>query len=140
MNLVIMIGRLTREPEINSFTTARGESSSAKFTIAVDDPFKKKEDGGKVSYFFHCVTYGATAGFVEKYIHKGSKVAIQGKLEANYGKNKEGVSMTFYQIVCSSVEFAGSKTEGAGAAENPPAAESFMDVPEDFDDKELPFH
>ena len=140
MNKVMMMGRLTRDPEER---VAQGTGNSvAKFSLAVDRPFKK--EGQPDADFFNCTTFGKRAEFVGKYLKKGSKVVIVGSLQNNNYTDKNGVQRYDMQIMVDEIEFAESKkSEGGAPAANAPAPvqqapTGFNDVPTGIED-ELPF-
>ena len=104
MNVLVMMGRLTRDPEVRY--GANG-NAVARFSLAVDRRFKR--EGQADADFFNCVTFGRQAEFVEKYLHKGVKVVIQGSLQNDNYQNREGQMVYRDQIVIDNVEFAESK-------------------------------
>lgn len=134
MNKILMMGRLTRDPDIR-FTQNNKEVAS--FTIAVDRRFK--QDGQPTADFFNCTAFGKTAEFVEKYLTKGVKVVICGELRNNHYE-KDGVMHYSEQIMIESIEFAESKRASEENAGNPTPAPSdeFVNVPNAIED-ELPF-
>lgn len=131
MNKVIMMGRLTKDPEIRY---AQSGSAIAGFSIAVDRRFKR--DGEPDADFFNCSAFGKTAEFLEKYVHKGTKVVIDGRLQNDTYTNKDGVKVTATKILVDSMEFAESKQASAESQPVAPDAQGFMNVP---DGEELPF-
>lgn len=131
MNKVIMMGRLTKDPEIRY---AQSGSAVAGFSIAVDRKFKR--DGEPDADFFNCSAFGKTAEFLEKYVHKGTKVVIEGRLQNDTYTNKDGVKVTATKILVDSMEFAESKQASAESQPVAPDAQGFMNVP---DGEELPF-
>ena len=102
MNKVIMCGRLARDPEVRV-----GEKTIGRFSIAVDRRFKT--EGQPEADFFNCTTFGKQAEFVEKYLHKGTKVIITGRLQNDNYTNKEGQKVYSVQIIVDEIEFAESK-------------------------------
>ena len=104
MNVLVMMGRLTRDPEVRY--GANG-NAVARFSLAVDRRFKR--EGQPDADFFNCVTFGRQAEFVEKYLHKGVKVVIQGSLQNDNYQNREGQMVYRDQIVIDNIEFAESK-------------------------------
>lgn len=146
MNKVIMMGRLTRDPEVRY-----GQNSSAvgHFSIAVDRRFKR--EGQPDADFFNCTTFGKQAEFVEKYLKKGTKVVVVGSLQNNNYTDKNGVQRYDVQIIVDEVEFAESKNAGSQDGGNnysnyapkttaaaAPAGDGFMNIPDGIDE-ELPF-
>ena len=111
MNKVILMGRLTRDPEIRYGNDNR---AVARYSIAVDRRYKD-QDGKYPTDFFNLTSFGKTAEFVEKYLRKGTKIVIDGELRNN-NYEKDGKMVYQDQIVANSVEFAESKNAGGGDA------------------------
>lgn len=134
MNRVLMMGRLTKDPDIRM---TQNNKAVASFTIAVDRRFK--QDGQPTADFFNCTAFGKTAEFVEKYLTKGVKVVICGELRNNHYE-KDGVKHYSEQIMIESIEFAESKRAQEENAGNvaPTQNDAFMNVPDAIED-ELPF-
>lgn len=139
MNKVIMMGRLTKDPEIRYGQGANGTIVGA-FSIAVDRRFKR--DGEPDADFFNCTAFGKTAEFLEKYIHKGTKVVIEGRLQNDTYTNKDGQKVTATKIMVESMEFAESKAAEEKTQERPKAPEpdkdGFLAIPNELEE-ELPF-
>ena len=131
MNRVIMCGRLTKDPEVR-YTTGDNSSAIAKFSLAVDRQFKSK-DGKTEADFFNCVAFGKTGEFMEKYFRKGMKILLEGRLQNDHYKDRDGKTQYSEQIVVSQVEFVEKKEQAAPA----PAAKDFTPVPDD--DEGIPF-
>ena len=106
MNLVVMMGRLTRDPEVRYSAGANG-TTVANFRIAVDRRFKR--EGQPDADFFDCVTFGRQAEFVEKYIHKGTKVVVNGSMQNDNYQGRDGQMVYRNRIVLDNIEFAESK-------------------------------
>lgn len=119
MNLVILSGRLTKDPE----TRTAGELKIARYSLAVDRRFKR--DGQPTTDFFNCVCFGRSAEFAEKYLKKGTKIAVQGRLQNDNYQGQDGKMVYRNEVVVDNQEFAESK-----------AAEPEYMVPAD---EELPF-
>ena len=142
MNKVIMMGRLTKDPEIR-YSQGQTPVCIANFSIAVDRRFKR--DNEPDADFFNCSTFGKTAEFFEKYVKKGVKVVIEGRLQ-NDTYEKDGVKKTATKIVVEQAEFAESKKtseENSQGSTEPPknvpnAPDGFMSIPDDMG--ELPFN
>ena len=128
MNVCVLIGRLTRDPEVR---WSQGQESMciAKFTLAVD---RKKKDSG--ADFIPCTAFGKTAEFVEKYVKKGTKVVVQGRWQTGSYDNKEGQKVYTNDCIVESIEFAESKR----SEDAPKSDDSFMNLPLDADE-EVPF-
>jgi single-strand DNA-binding protein len=135
MNKVLMMGRLTRDPEVRYSNEGNAVS---KFSLAVDRRYKR--EGQPDADFFNCVTFGKTAEFTEKYLKKGTKVVLEGELQNNNYTNKDGQKVYGMQIVVNSLEFAESKSSSNSDRESTQQVDSndFMNVP-DVAEEELPF-
>ena len=127
MNSVILIGRLTKDPE--------GKAESyARFTLAVDD--RPNKDGEKKTNFISCVAFNKTGDFVLKWLKQGTKIAIQGRITTG-SYEKDGVKKYTTDVVAESVEFAESKkTEETQETQEapPPTAEGFVEVDADIEE------
>ena len=134
MNKVIEMGRLTRDPEVSS--SASG-TTFARFSIAVDRRFKR--EGEADADFFNCSAFGKTAEFIEKYIFKGTKVVICGRLENNNYTNKDGQKVYDVRIMVEEIDFAESKNNGQSKTESKGNdVTDFLNVPDGLVE-ELPF-
>ena len=134
MNSVQLIGRLTRDPEIR-YTD--GGASIARFGLAVDRRFK--QENGADADFINIVAFGKTAEFIEKYFHKGMKIALNGRIQTGSYTDKDGKKVYTTDIVAENVEFCESKGTYANNYATAPASDGdFMNVPDGIDD-ELPF-
>lgn len=129
MNKVILMGRLTRDPEISSSTSG---TTFARFSIAVDRKFSR--EGEPDADFFNCSAFGKTAEFIERNIHKGTKILVSGRLQNNNYTNKEGQKIYDVRVVVEDVEFGESKKD----TNNAQTQDEFLNVP-DGQDMELPF-
>lgn len=128
MNVFIGIGRLTKDPEVR--TTNEGMTVS-RYTLAIDRIGKDKG-----ADFISCVAFGKVGEFAEKYLHKGTKIAIEGRIQTGSYTNKNGDKVYTTDVIVSSHEFCERKADGS--AESAPAgADNFMDIPPD--DDEIPF-
>lgn len=135
MNKVIFLARLGKDPEIR-YAQASG-NAIASFSIAVNRRFKR--DNEPDADWFNCVAFGKTAEFCEKYLHKGSKVLIEGEVQ-NDNYEKDGVKHYGTKIVINQIEFAESKSsqDNTEPETTAPADNDFVNVP-DGDMDELPF-
>ena len=151
MNKVVLMGRLTRNPEVRYSQGQNGEQNAiARYTLAVDRRFKREGDEQNAD-FISCVAFGKQGEFAEKYLKQGTKVAISGHLQTGSYTNKEGQKVYTTDVVVEEQEFAESKNASGGnsggnaaPAGNPPAQESapndgFMNIPAGIDE-ELPFN
>lgn len=149
MNKVILMGRLTREPEIR-YAQNNNQMAIARFSIAVDRRFKR--EGDPDADFFNCTAFGKQAEFIEHYLHKGTKIVVSGRIQNDNYTNKDGQMVYSVRVMVEEVEFAESKnasssTDGGfnnGGGYNKPAEPSgagdgFMNIP-DAIEEDLPFN
>ena len=144
MNKVILMGRLTRDPEVR-YGAGENSTAVARYTIAVDRRFKR---GGEQSAdFIGCVASGRNAEFAEKYLRQGTKIVLTGRIQTGSYTNRDGQKVYTTDIVVEEQEFAESKAAAAGnggqgnysrASSAPSDANGFMNIPDGIDD-ELPF-
>ena len=150
MNSVVLMGRLTRDPDIRYNTQGDGQMAIARFTVAVDRRFRR-EGSDQTADFISCVAFGKTAEFIEKYVSKGTKLCLSGRIQTGSYTNKDGQKVYTTDVVAENVEFAESKAAGAAngggnsyeqapVAEKPQgSADGFIDIAETADDEGLPF-
>lgn len=115
MNKVILMGRLTRDPEIRY---SQGENSTcvATFSLAVDRRFaRQNQDGGQTADFINCVAFGKLGEHVEKYYRKGLKTVLTGRIQTRNYTNREGVKVYVTEVVAEELEFAESKNASASS-------------------------
>lgn len=150
MNKVILVGRLTRDPEI-WYSQGASQITTAKFSLAVDRRFKR--EGEPEADYFNCSAFGKQAEFAEKYLKKGIKMIVTGRIQNDNYTNKNGEKVYSVKVMVEELEFAESKNaSGAGASQPqggdyqqnsrpaPSAAEDgFMNIPDGLDE-ELPFN
>ena len=144
MNKVILMGRLTRDPEVR-YSQGATATAIARFSIAVDRRFKR--DGEPDADFINCVAFGRTGEFIERYGHKGTKFVVEGRIQTGSYTNRDGVKVYTTEVVVEEQEFAESKAASASnsgyqASPSPsPSADigdGFMNIPDGIDE-ELPF-
>lgn len=128
MNKVFLIGRLTKNPDVRT----SGETVIARYTLAVDRRIAK---GEKATDFISCVAFTRKAEFAEKYLHKGSKIAITGRIQTGSYTNREGHKIYTTDVVVEDQEFVEKKQPEPQNDE--PQNNDFEDIP---DDEELPFN
>lgn len=150
MNKVILMGRLTRDPDVR-YSQGENATAIARFTLAVDRRFNRNNGDDNNADFIGCVAFGRTGEFVEKYLHKGTKVVASGRIQTGSYTNKDGVKVYTTDVVVEDVEFAESKNASAGndggytggsarqSAPVAPAGDGFMNIPDGIDE-ELPFN
>ncbi len=142
MNKVILVGRLTKDPELRATTSG---VSVCSFTVACDRRFVKQGEERKAD-FITVVAWRQTAEFVTRYFSKGSMIAVQGAIQTG-SYEKDGIKRSTFEIVADNVSFCGSKSEsstGGAPRVNDTAASSFSNGSiNDFaavaDDDDLPF-
>ena len=145
MNIVIMMGRLTRDPEVRY---SQDGKAFATFSLAVDKRFKR-EGQADADFFHNCKAFGKTAEFVEKYVHKGTKVVIQGRLQNDNYQAKDGNTVYRDSIMIDSIEFAESRAASQAnnqgqqnqghSRQSQAKQDDFMNIPDGIDE-ELPFN
>lgn len=144
MNKVILMGRLTRDPEVR-YAQNENSTAVARYSLAVDRRFKR--EGEQDADFIGCVAFGKAAEFAEKWLHKGSKIAITGRIQTGSYTNKDGQKVYTTDVVIEEQEFAESKaaSEGngggysGGGSNNSSSGDGFMNVSDGIDE-ELPFN
>ena len=146
MNKVILMGRLTRDPEVR-YSAGENALAIARYTLAVDRRFRR--DGEASADFISCVAFGRSAEFAEKYFHQGLKVVVTGRIQTGSYTNRDGVKVYTTEVVVEEQEFAESKAVSDShvnrSASQPAApdmadssAEGFMNIPDEIGG-ELPF-
>ena len=147
MNKVILMGRLTRDPEVR-YSQGATATAIARFSIAVDRRFKR--DGEPDADFINCVAFGRTGEFIERYGHKGTKFVVEGRIQTGSYTNKDGQRVYTTDVVVENVEFAESKNASGGGdnsgftpsdrpSPSSAAGDGFMNIPDGIDE-ELPFN
>lgn len=149
MNKVILMGRLTRDPEVR-YSQSAEPLAIARYTLAVDRRYQRKDASGNdaTADFIPCVVFGKGGEFAEKYLKQGTKVVVSGRIQTGSYTNKEGNRVYTTEVVVDEQEFAESKKAASGNSgeyqrEDRPApgnasADGFMDVPTGVEGK-LPF-
>jgi single-strand DNA-binding protein len=149
MNKVILMGRLTRDPEVR-YSNGDNATAIARFSIAVDRRFRRGADGAEAD-FFNCTAFGKQGEFAEKYLKKGTKILLSGRIQNDNYTNRDGQKVQSVQIIAEEIEFAESKNAQGGGSRyenNAPAQGSssgmadtgFMNIPDGMDDEQLPFN
>lgn len=137
MNKVILMGRLTRDPEIR-YSQGNDQLAIARYTLAVDRRYKR--DGGQTADFIRCVAFGKAAEFAEKYLKKGTKIAATGRIQTESYTNSDGQKVYTTDVVIEEQEFAESKAAAADGSSQPAESDArgFMSIPDGIED-DLPF-
>ena len=138
MNKVILMGRLTRDPEVR-YSQGENSMAIARYTIAVDRRVRRDGDQ-QTADFINCVAFGRSGEFAEKYFHKGIKIAVTGRIQTGSYTNKDGQKVYTTDVIVEEQEFAESKSksEESTAKQNNVDADGFMNLPDGIDE-ELPF-
>ena len=140
MNKVILMGRLTRDPEVR-YSQGENATAVARYTLAVDR--RGKREGEDNADFIGCVAFGRAAEFAEKYLRKGTKLLITGRIQTGSYTNKDGVRVYTTDVAVEDQEFAESKNtsrdeEQAPKGPYPTKYDGFTNIPDGIDE-ELPF-
>ena len=149
MNKVILMGRLTRDPEVR-YSQGEQATAIARYTLAVDRRFKR--DGDQTADFIGCVAFGKLGEFAEKYLRKGTKVVVTGRIQTGSYTNKDGQKVYTTEVILDDQEFAdskGSASDMGGYAQSAPSqrpaptsaiGDGFMNIPDGVEDEGLPFN
>ena len=159
MNKVILMGRLTRDPEVR-YSAGDNSMAIARYTLAVDRRFKR--DGEATADFIGCVAFGRSAEFAEKYFRQGMRVLVSGRIQTGSYVNKDGQKVYTTDVIVEDQEFADSKNQGGdsgfgggsyggnnnrssyqqGTRPAPSSAigDGFMNIPDGVEDEGLPFN
>ena len=151
MNKVILMGRLTRDPEVR-YSAGENALAIARYTLAVDRRFRR--DGEATADFINCISFGRTAEFAEKYYRQGLKIVVSGRIQTGSYTNRDGQKVYTTEVVVEEQEFAESKSASDNYAASHPqtsapapsmpapgaaSADGFMNSPDGIDE-ELPFN
>lgn len=139
MNKVILMGRLTRDPEVR-YSQGAQPLAIARYTLAVDRRGSKQ--GEQSADFINCIAFGKSGEFAEKYLHQGSKIVVTGRIQTGSYTNRDGQKVYTTDVVVEEQEFAESKKNTQPAPEPAPAGgyEGFMNIPDNVEDEGLPFN
>ena len=138
MNKVIEIGRLVKDPEIR-YSQGENTTCVARYTLAVDRKFKR--EGQPTADFINCIAFGKLGEFAEKYLHKGVKIAVTGRIQTGSYKNKDGNTVCTTDVVVEEQEFAESKSQSNSQIQPTPSnSDGFMSIPDNLEDEGLPFN
>ena len=149
MNKVILMGRLTRDPEVR-YSQGDNSLAIARYTLAVDRRFNRNNNDENSADFIGCVAFGKSGEFAEKYFRKGTKVLVTGRIQTGSYTNRDGVKVYTTDVVVEDQEFAESKNSNSGsgssfmgggssAPQPSGAGDGFMNIPDGIDE-ELPFN
>ena len=143
MNKVILVGRLTRDPEVR-YSQGENPLAVARYTLAVDKQFKKQ--GEQTADFISCTAIGKNGEFAAKHLKQGMKILVEGRWTTGTYTNKDGVKVYTNECTVERHEFVeskGSSETGYQATSRPAPSQAtgdgFMDIPDGIDE-ELPFN
>lgn len=151
MNKVILMGRLTRDPEVR-YSTGATPMAIARFSLAVDRRRKTQNSNEPDADFFNCTAFGKQAEFVEKYLKQGTKILLTGRVQNDNYTGRDGTKVYSVQIIVEEMEFAESKSAQGQSRQQSrhqaqpeydmhgqPVGNGFVQVPDNLDDEDLPF-
>ena len=152
MNRVILMGRLTRDPEVR-YSQGERSMAIARYTLAVDRRGRRGQDSSaeqQTADFIRCVAFGRSGEFAEKYFHQGTKIVAEGRIQTGSYTNKDGMKVYTTEVIVEEQEFAESRAESEAnrgmyqqsapsPAPSAPAGDGFMNIPDGIDE-ELPFN
>jgi single-strand binding protein len=150
MNKVILMGRLTRDPEVR-YSSGERSMAIARYTLAVDRRGRRSEGSEQTADFIPCVAFDKSGEFAEKYFRQGMRILISGRIQTGSYTNKEGQKVYTTEVIIEDQEFADSKNSSGGSTssgynesfrpspENA-SSEGFMNIPDGVDDEGLPFN
>lgn len=146
MNKVVLMGRLTRDPEVR-YSQGENSLAIARYTLAVNRTFKRNGDAQEAD-FINCVVFGKSGEFAEKYFKQGTRIVVSGRIQTGSYTNKEGQKVYTTEVIVDEQEFAESKNAGGESggyqqtsrpAPSQAAGDGFMNIPDGIDE-ELPFN
>lgn len=139
MNKVILMGRLVRDPEVR-YSQGANPTAIARYSLAVDRKFK--QEGQPTADFINCIAFGKLGEFAEKYLHKGVKIAVTGRIQTGSYKNKDGQKVYTTDVVVEEQEFCESKSNQQSQNNDRPqdSSDGFMSIPDNLEDEGLPFN
>lgn len=139
MNRAFLIGRCVADPEIR-YTQGENQTAIARYRLAVDRRFKR--EGEQAADFISCVAFGKQGEFAEKYLRKGTKIAVVGRIQTGSYTNKEGQKVYTTDVVVEEHYFCESRSSSVSGTSPAPQTDSdgFMNVPDGLEDEGLPFN
>ena len=143
MNRVILMGRLTRDPEVR-YSQGERSMAIARYTLAVDRRGRKSQDGnGQQADFISCIAFDKAGEFAEKYFRQGQRVLIAGRIQTGSYTNRDGQKVYTTDVIVDEQEFADSKGgQNGGRQQETPSSvgDGFMNIPDGVEDEGLPFN
>lgn len=138
MNKVILMGRLTRDPEVR-YSQGERMMAIARYTLAIDRR-KTQQNSDPGADFINCVAFDRAGEFAEKYFCQGLRVLISGHLQTGSYTNKDGQKVYTTDVIVESQEFADGRWDGSGAGSRGSKDDDFMNIPDGVEDEGLPFN
>lgn len=151
MNKTILMGRLTKDPEVR-YSQGERSMAIARYSLAVDRRGRRSQDGAEqTADFITCVAFDKAGEFAEKYFHQGMRVLVSGRIQTGSYTNKDGQKVYTTEVIVEDQEFADSKgsgNEGGGSSYRPTSrpttssaiGDGFMNIPDGVEDEGLPFN
>ena len=148
MNRAILMGRLTRDPQVR-YSSGERSMAIARYTLAVDRGFKRGDSSEQNADFIPCVAFDKAGEFAERYFRQGMRVLVSGRIQTGSYTNKEGQKVYTTEVIIDTHEFADSKGASDGSSSyqastrpSPASAstDGFMNIPDGVDDEGLPFN
>ena len=148
MNRAILMGRLTRDPEVR-YSSGERSMAIARYTLAVDRGFKRGDSSEQNADFIPCVAFDKAGEFAERYFRQGMRVLVSGRIQTGSYTNKEGQKVYTTEVIIDTQEFADSKGASDGSSSyqastrpSPASAstDGFMNIPDGVDEEGLPFN
>ena len=151
MNKVILMGNLTRDPEVR-YTSGENQLAVARFGIAVNRRFQSRnaqQNGSTDVDFINCVAFGKTGETIGKFFTKGRKILVSGRIQTGSYEDNNGQKRTSFDVIVEDFEFCERRADGEGGSQQSYASttapkpastgEKFYDVPDGVDEEDLPF-
>ena len=142
MNRVILMGRLTRDPEVR-YTQGNEPIAVARYTLAVDRRARRQDGNEQTADFINIVAFRKAGEFAEKYFHQGMRVLVAGRIQTGSYTNKDGQRIYTTDVIADEQEFADAKRDGAESSHydaSSPIGDGFMNIPDGVEDEGLPFN
>ena len=142
MNRVILMGRLTRDPEVR-YTQGNEPMAVARYTLAVDRRVRRQDGNEQTADCINIVAFRKAGEFAEKYFRQGMRVLVAGRIQTGSYTNKDGQRIYTTDVIVDEQEFADAKRDGADPSHygaSSPIGDGFMNIPDGVEDEGLPFN
>ena len=143
MNRVILMGRLTRDPEVK-YSQGERSMAVAKYTLAIDRRGRRNQEGNEqTADFINCTAFDKAGEFAEKYFRQGMRVLVSGRIQTGSYTNKDGIKVYTFDVIVDDQEFADSKNasgDNSRPEHSSAAGDGFMNIPDGVEDEGLPFN